>query len=69
MEVSLAIRLAAENSCDMEWDEVARCWTIGSVSYDADACSLDSATLASIDAETFLRNYIPDRPGSTAPWA
>ncbi|MCK5770442.1 hypothetical protein [Algiphilus sp.] len=61
MDVAEAIRLAAENGCDMEWDEDARRWVVGAVSYDADACSLDSVTLSAIDADTFLRDFLPDR--------
>lgn len=61
MDVGEAIRLAAENDCDMEWDPEARRWIVAAVSYDADACSLDSVTLAAIDADTFLRDFLPDR--------
>lgn len=61
MTVSEAMRLAAEHSCDMEWDAEHRQWRIGAISYDADACSLDASTLARIDADTFVDVFIPDR--------
>lgn len=57
-----AIRLAAEHSCEMRWDEVQRCWVILAVSYDADMVCLPAATLARLDAAEFLREWLPERP-------
>lgn len=56
-----AMRLAAERSCDMRWDDAQRCWVILAVSYDADMVCLPAATLARISAEEFLREWIPER--------
>ena len=63
MTISEAMRTAAEHSCDMEWDAENGLWFIGAISFDADGCALDSARLAAIDRDTFIRDYIPDRTG------
>ncbi|MEC9361617.1 hypothetical protein [Sinimarinibacterium flocculans] len=59
---SEAMRLAAERSCEMRWDDDQRCWVILAVSYDADMVCLPAATLARLDADEFLREWIPERP-------
>jgi hypothetical protein len=58
---SEAMRLAAERSCEMRWDEAQRCWVILAVSYDADMVCLPAPTLARIGADEFLRDWIPER--------
>ncbi|MES0872950.1 hypothetical protein [Sinimarinibacterium thermocellulolyticum] len=58
---SEAMRLAAERSCEMRWDETQCCWVILAVSYDADMVCLPAATLAQLSAEDFLRDWIPER--------
>lgn len=61
MGLAEAMRLAAEQSCELYRDAATGRWVVASISYDSDACSLTDAELLRIDRETFLRDFIPDR--------
>lgn len=62
MQLAEAMQLAAQHSCELSRDPETGDWTVASISYDSDACSLSDAELLRIDAATFLERYIPDRP-------
>ena len=61
MRIAEAMRVATEHSCDREWDAAEGLWRMGAISFGAEGDAPDSARLAAIDRDTFIRDYIPDR--------
>ena len=61
MLVAEAMRLAAERGCELTRDTGNGDWVIRSIAYDSDPCALSDEQLLRIGADSFLRDYIPDR--------
>lgn len=62
MTLGEAMRLAAEHSCDMSWDDELRLWTVRAISYDGDPVCLSEADLLAMSPQDFLDRAIPERP-------
>lgn len=62
MTLSEAMRVAAERSCDMSWDEELRLWTVRSISHDGDPVCLSETDLLAMSPADFVARAIPERP-------
>lgn len=60
MGLSEAIRLAAENGCEIVPSEAGRVM-IRSISYDSDPFELEENRLLTMSREEFLRDWLPPR--------
>ncbi|HEX4871843.1 MAG TPA: hypothetical protein VFV27_05960 [Nevskiaceae bacterium] len=61
MMLSTALRLAAEQGCEMEPVEQGARWCIRAIGYDADATEISARELARISEAEFLAEWLPQR--------
>lgn len=61
MTLLQAIRLAAENGCDLETGPDGGRVVIRAIAYDADPFELDAARIYTMTDEEFVRDWIPPR--------
>jgi len=63
MNLTEAIRRAAERGCELVPISGARRYVIRAIGYDADPYEIDEDLLLSIDSEEFLNEWIPPHAG------
>lgn len=59
MELREAIRTAAEQGCDMQWEPRRGCWVVNRIAVEAETLELTNRRLRLLDRETFVRDYLP----------
>jgi hypothetical protein len=61
MTLSQAIRLAAENGCEIEPAGDGKRVLIRAIAYDADPFELDESRIYAMSEDEFLREWLPPR--------
>lgn len=59
MTIEQAIRLAAEQGCDMYWEPTRNRWVVNRIAVEAETLELSTRQLRLIDPETFVDDFLP----------
>lgn len=59
MEIAEAIRAAAEQGCDMEWQPTRGCWVVNRIAVEAETLEISARRIRLLDRATFVRDYLP----------
>lgn len=59
MTASEALRVAAEQGCDLHFDAPRQVWVINKIAVEADTVELSPERLASLSAEQLIDDHLP----------
>lgn len=60
MTVSEAMRAAAENGCDLQFDAARKVWVVNKIAIEADTVELDESLLERLSIAQFVEDYLPE---------